>query len=88
MRNMWAADADHPLNTPEFVREIPNIPILLIYNEYDYTLRTTADAFERLYENLPATSEKFLLPGKGHMFDWPNTYFLWNKMFDWLAQNF
>ena len=88
MRNMWAAEGTHTLNTPEFVRDIPEIPILLIYNEYDYTIKTTAEVFERLHQNMPATSEKYPLSGRGHIFDWPNTFFVWNKMIAWLDANF
>jgi pimeloyl-ACP methyl ester carboxylesterase len=88
MRNLWAAEGTHTLNTPEFVRDMPKIPILLIYNEYDYTLKTTADVFEQLHQNMPASSEKYLLPGRGHIFDWPNTFFVWNKMIAWLDENF
>ena len=45
-------------------------------------------AFERLYERLPATKERMVLPGRGHLFDWPNTYFIWEKMLAWLECNF
>ena len=86
LRNMWTREGKHTLNIEEFVRDVPDIPILLVYNDYDYTLRVTAEAFATFYEKLPVTREKLHLPGRGHIFDWPNTYFLWNKMFDWLAQ--
>jgi pimeloyl-ACP methyl ester carboxylesterase len=87
IRNMWTTEGDHTLNIEEFVKEVPPIPIMLVYNDYDYTLKVTAEAFDKFYDRLPATKDKLHLPGKGHIFDWPNTYFLWNKMFDWLAQN-
>jgi hypothetical protein len=37
---------------------------------------------------MPATTEKYPLPGRGHIFDWPNTFFVWNKMIAWLEENF
>ncbi|MEP7284174.1 MAG: alpha/beta hydrolase [Chloroflexota bacterium] len=88
VRGMWVAVGKHILNIEDFVRKVPQIPILLVYNDYDRTLRASAEAFERLYEKLPLGSDKLRLPGKGHLFDWPNTYFLWTKMFEWLDQNF
>ncbi len=88
VRNMWVTEGNHVLNADEFARDIPAIPILLIYNEYDKTLETAAADFDKLMAALPAGSEKYVLPGTGHMFDWPNTYFLWNKILDWLSHNF
>jgi hypothetical protein len=77
----------HWLSLEDFVRDIPQIPILLVYNDYDYTLRVNAETFEQLFEKLPLSSEKMRLPGRGHLFDWPNTYVLWTKMISWLDQH-
>src|SRR5262249_32820763 len=89
VRNFWTTRISSALNIEEFVKQIPSkVPILLVYNDYDYTIKMGADAFERLYDKLPTLKEKLCLPGRGHLFDWPNTYFLWNTMFDWLERNF
>jgi pimeloyl-ACP methyl ester carboxylesterase len=87
VRNMWVTMGKHLLSIEDFVRDLPQIPILLVYNDYDYTLRIPAEAFEQLFEKLPLSSEKIRLPGRGHLFDWPNTYFLWNQMISWLDQH-
>ena len=76
------------MNIEDFVQLVPKIPILLVYNDFDYASHAEASAYEALYERLPVTSSKFRLPGKGHMFDWPNTFFLWTKLLAWLDENF
>ncbi len=88
VRNMWVRTVKAALDIEDFVLHIPEMPILLVYNDYDYTIKANADAFEQLYEKLPANKEKLRFPGRGHLFDWPNTYFLWVKMLDWLEHNF
>jgi pimeloyl-ACP methyl ester carboxylesterase len=87
VRNMWTTTGQHILNISEFVKTLPRMPILMVYNEYDYTLKIPAEEFEKLIEVLPFGAEKMKLPGRGHLFDWPNTYFVWQKMFDWLGQH-
>lgn len=76
------------MNILDFASLVPPIPILLVYNDYDTTINLAADSFEKLYEKLPPTAEQMRLPGRGHLFDWPNTFFFWTKMFDWLEQHF
>jgi pimeloyl-ACP methyl ester carboxylesterase len=76
------------MNILDFAPLVPPIPILLVYNDYDTTIDLAAEAFEKLYEKLPPTTEQMRLPGNGHLFDWPNTFFFWTKMFDWLEQHF
>ena len=88
IRSLWAGVGTHTLTIEDFVRHIPNIPILLIYNDFDYASQIGAEAFEQLYERLPATSEQLRLPGTGHVFYWPNTFFVWTRMLDWLDRNF
>jgi hypothetical protein len=75
------------MNVMDFVDQVPPIPILIAYNDFDTTLNIDAAAFEALHQRLP-TSETMRLPGHGHLFDWPNTFFFWNKMLDWLEVNF
>jgi pimeloyl-ACP methyl ester carboxylesterase len=87
VRNMWTTTGKHILNISDFVRNLPHIPILMVYNEYDYTLKIPAEEFEKLIAQLPFGAETMKLPGRGHLFDWPNTYFMWQKMFDWLGQH-
>ncbi|MBX3082057.1 MAG: alpha/beta hydrolase [Anaerolineae bacterium] len=89
MRNFRARLGTYALQITEFVKNIPSeTPILLVYNDYDYTSRVDSSKFDALFEQLPPNREKFQLPGKGHLFDWPNTFFLWNKMLDWLNARF
>ncbi|MBX3062795.1 MAG: alpha/beta fold hydrolase [Anaerolineae bacterium] len=89
MRNFRARLGDYALQITEFAARVPaNIPVLLVFNDYDYTSRVDASKFDELYEKLPGDREKLQLPGKGHLFDWPNTYFLWTKMLDWLNARF
>ncbi len=76
------------MNVLDFVDQIPPIPILLAYNDYDTTLNVEAAAFEVLHRRLPSTTEAMRLPGSGHLFDWPNTFFFWEKMLAWLAIHF
>ncbi len=76
------------MNILDFAPLVPHIPILLVYNDYDTTIDVPAAAFEKLGEKLPPTTEQMRLPGSGHLFDWPNTFFFWTKMFDWLEQHF
>lgn len=76
------------MNVLEFVDLVPPIPILMAYNDYDITLNIDASAFEMLHRKLPATTEAMRLPGRGHLFDWPNTFFFWEKMLRWLEVNF
>jgi len=76
------------MNILDFASLVPPIPILLVYNDFDTTINVAAEAFEKLYEKLPPTTEQMRLPGQGHLFDWPNTFFFWTKMLDWLEQHF
>jgi pimeloyl-ACP methyl ester carboxylesterase len=76
------------MNILDFASLVPPIPILLVYNDYDTTINLPAEAFVKLYEKLPPTTEQMRLPGHGHLFDWPNTFFFWTKMFDWLEYHF
>jgi pimeloyl-ACP methyl ester carboxylesterase len=76
------------MNALDFAGQVPPIPILLVYNDFDTTLKVDASAFEALSAKLPATTETMRLPGSGHLFDWPNTFFFWTKMLDWLERNF
>jgi pimeloyl-ACP methyl ester carboxylesterase len=70
------------------VPNLAGIPVLLAYNDYDYVLKAPAELFEAFYERLPIPKDKIRLPGRGHIFDWPNTYFLWEKILKWLDVNF
>lgn len=88
MRNLRTKLGVYALQISDFATHIPRIPILLVYNDYDTVSRVDSSAFERLYEILPDTTEKLVLPGNGHLFDWPNTYFLWGKMMEWLKANY
>jgi pimeloyl-ACP methyl ester carboxylesterase len=89
MRNFRTRLGTYALHISEFVKQIPNeTPILLVYNDYDYTSRVDSSKFDALFEQILPYREKFQLPGKGHLFDWPNTFFLWNKMLDWLNARF
>jgi pimeloyl-ACP methyl ester carboxylesterase len=88
VRGMWVTAGRHILNTEEFSRNVPAIPILLVHNEFDYLLKEPGTAFDGLFKSLPSTTERYVLPGTGHLFDWPNTYFLWNKIIDWLDSHF
>jgi len=88
MRNLRTKLGVYGLQISDFVTRVPAIPILLVYNDYDTVSRVDASAFERIFDALPNTTEKLCLPGKGHLFDWPNTYFLWGKMREWLKANF
>lgn len=76
------------MNVLDFVEFVPHIPILLAYNDYDDTLNVDYSAFETLHKKLPQTTESLRLPGHGHVFDWPNTFFFWKKMMDWLESHF
>ena len=76
------------LDALSFAACVPPIPIFIAYNDYDTTLDVPAEAFERLIKQLPPTVESMRLPGHGHLFDWPNTYFFWSRMLAWLAENF
>lgn len=87
-RYMRAMPGGNLMNTLDFADRVPPIPILLVHNEYDVTLNVAASMFDRLYERLPRTTERICLEGAGHIFDWPNTYLFWNRMLDWLAENF
>lgn len=87
-RYMRAMPGDALMNTLDFADRVPPIPILLVHNEYDATLNVEGSMFDALYERLPRTTERMCLEGKGHVFDWPNTYLFWNQMLDWLAANF
>ncbi len=88
VRGMWVTAGKHVLNTEEFSRNVPPIPVLLVHNEFDYLLHEPGTAFDNLFKALPPTTERYVLPGTGHLFDWPNTYFLWNKIIDWLDRYF
>ena len=87
-RYMRVVPGKNYLNVLDFVDQVPNIPILLAYNDYDTTINIDAGAFETLHRKLPPTTEALRLAGEGHLFDWPNTFFFWNKMLDWLEVHF
>ncbi len=70
-----------------FIPKLPRIPILLAYNDSDYVLKVNADVFEEFYEQLPEPKDRIRLAGRGHLFDWPQTFFLWKKVLDWLERN-
>lgn len=70
-----------------FIPKLPRIPILLAYNDSDYVLKVNADVFEEFYEHLPEPKDRIRLTGRGHLFDWPQMFFLWKKILDWLERN-
>ncbi len=76
------------MNTLDYAERVPSIPILLVHNTYDTTLDVPAEAFRHLAEKLPESTEVMQLPGQGHLFDWPNTFFFWQKMLAWLEEHF
>ncbi|MBZ0296315.1 MAG: alpha/beta fold hydrolase [Anaerolineae bacterium] len=76
------------MNTLDYADRVPPIPIFMAYNDFDTTLKISVEAFERLLEHLPPSTEAMHLPGSGHVFDWPNTFFFWQRMMDWLEANF
>ncbi len=76
------------MNVLEFAVRVPPIPIFIAYNDYDNTLDVPAQAFEHMITQLPPTVESMRLPGSGHVFDWPNTYFFWTRMLAWLEEHF
>ena len=86
IRNMRTPIGAITINVLDFVKKIHDIPILLVYNDVDVTVGVEAPAFEQLYEKLPEPKSKLHLPGHGHLFDWPNTYTLWGKMFELFEQ--
>lgn len=88
IRNLRTRLGNYVWQIMDFARKVPPIPVLLVYNDYDQTSRVGTAAFEQLYEHLSANKERLILPGTGHLFDWPNTFFLWNKVFEWLEHNF
>jgi pimeloyl-ACP methyl ester carboxylesterase len=88
MRNFRTRLGNYRLHIADFIKAVPDIPILFVYNEYDNTSRVDSSQFQALYEQLPASREKLLLPGRGHLFDWPNTFFLWTRMLEWLNARF
>ncbi len=87
-RYMRVAPAEPIMNVMEYAERVPDIPILLVYNEHDSTLNVPASAFQRLARALPSGTDQMCLAGTGHVFDWPNTYLFWNRMLEWLAVNF
>ena len=84
-RYMRVAPAEPIMNVMDYAEQVPEIPILLVYNEHDETLNVPASAFEHLAEALPESTDQMCLEGAGHIFDWPNTYLFWNRMMEWLA---
>ena len=87
-RYMRVAPGQAFMNTLDFARQVPAIPILLVHNDYDTTLNVPAEAFQHLAAQLPPSTEELHLSGHGHLFDWPNTFFFWQKMLDWLDIHF
>lgn len=82
--------AVHPQTVDDitaFIPRLPRIPILLAYNDSDYVLKVNADVFEEFYERLPEPKDRIRLAGRGHLFDWPQTFHLWNKIIGWLESN-
>ncbi|MCB9450417.1 MAG: alpha/beta fold hydrolase [Anaerolineaceae bacterium] len=71
----------------EFLPKIAGIPILLAFNDYDYALSMSGEEFEQFYERLPQPKDQIRLAGRGHVFDWPQTYLFWQKMLSWLESN-
>lgn len=87
-RYMRVAPRQPLMNTLDYAQRVPPIPILMAYNDFDTTLKVPVEAFEHLLAQLPPTAESMRLPGAGHIFDWPNTFFFWQRMLEWLAANF
>jgi dienelactone hydrolase len=78
-----------PVRVGDFVGKLPDIPVLFLHNDYDYRLDQDAQAFIDLFEKIPVTcKERVPLTGRGHLFDWPNTFFVWEKAIAWLDQYF
>lgn len=73
---------------PFAIDDFPHIPMLLFYNDYDYVIKIDSDKFEYYFSKLPPTKTLVKLDGRGHLFDWPNNYLLWNTMMTWLQKNF
>jgi pimeloyl-ACP methyl ester carboxylesterase len=62
------------------------IPLLLVCNEYDTAIGAPAARFQQLFDRAGDPKRLAVLPGRGHIYDWPNTHHYLNLVREWLAQ--
>ena len=67
----------------DVVRNLEQIPIFLIYQEYDPVIETTAAEAIRLYDALPGTKDLLILAGPGHIFELQQFFGLYQRIERW-----
>jgi pimeloyl-ACP methyl ester carboxylesterase len=68
------------------IADLAPIPLLLVCNEYDTAIGAPVARFQQLFDRAGAPKRLAVLPGRGHIYDWPNTHHYLNLVREWLAE--
>ncbi|MDQ1301475.1 MAG: uncharacterized protein QG637_1397, partial [Chloroflexota bacterium] len=68
------------------IADLAPIPLLLVCNEYDTAIGVPAARFQQLFDQAGEPKRLAILPGRGHIYDWPNTHHYLNLVRAWLAE--
>jgi len=68
------------------IADLAPIPLLLVCNEYDTAIGAPAARFQQLFDRAGEPKRLIVLPGRGHIYDWPNTHHYLSLVCAWLAE--
>jgi pimeloyl-ACP methyl ester carboxylesterase len=75
----------HP-SLMDYVGRVSPVPLLIVGNEYDSTIGIKWHRFEELYDKAQEPKRLYKLNGRGHIYDWPNTFHYLNLVQEWLSE--
>lgn len=86
MRNFRPRNYLQDLCLEDVIGDLAPIPLLLVCNEYDTAIGAPKESFQRLFERAGEPKEFYILQGRGHIYDWPNSLHFMNLMTEWLGR--
>ena len=76
----------HDFSVREDVARVAPIPLLMVYNEYDTAIGMPQEKFVEFFNLANEPKKLVILPGRGHIFDWPNMFDYFRIVLDWFAK--
>ena len=86
VRNFKTHAYEFDLSLATVIGDLAPIPLLLVCNEFDTAIGAGQDEFQQLLEKAGSPKELQVLKGRGHIYDWPNTFHYLNLVLNWLEK--